>query len=187
MTRPDTIVIKKLLLPACILFGVMLSGCTPKLSMAPKVPDSLKVPDSQQLIFALRGIGIQVYECRSVQSAPHGYAWVFLRPSATLFDRNGNVIGKHYSGPTWEARDGSKVVAQVVTQKEGEASDAVPWLLLRVKEASGQGIFNLISSIQRLNTVGGEAPQHGCSRPEQAGKEIHIPYRADYYFYASKI
>ena len=40
-----------------------------------------------------------------------------------------------------------------------------------------------VTSIQRINTKGGRAPSSGCDA-DQLGKEVKVPYSADYYFYA---
>ena len=37
--------------------------------------------------------------------------------------------------------------------------------------------------IQRLNTTGGVAPADGCSTSADVGKQVLVPYTADYYFY----
>jgi hypothetical protein len=39
-------------------------------------------------------------------------------------------------------------------------------------------------SIQRVDTVGGKAPDQGCGA-ESTGAKERVPYRATYYFYAS--
>jgi Protein of unknown function (DUF3455) len=37
--------------------------------------------------------------------------------------------------------------------------------------------------VQRLNTVGGSAPQTGCDNPTDVGRKQFVPYTADYFFY----
>ena len=37
--------------------------------------------------------------------------------------------------------------------------------------------------IQRLNTVGGSAPETGCDIPTDVGRKAFVPYRANYFFY----
>jgi hypothetical protein len=37
--------------------------------------------------------------------------------------------------------------------------------------------------IQRLNTTGGTAPANGCSASGDVGKQVLVPYTADYYFF----
>ena len=102
-----------------------------------------------------------------------------------LFDARGNRIGRHYAGPHWEAADGSKVVAAVKERADATAADAIPWLLLTAKSAGPEGSFSKVTSIQRVNTVGGVAPQGGCSQAT-AGAPARINYTADYYFFTAK-
>jgi hypothetical protein len=37
--------------------------------------------------------------------------------------------------------------------------------------------------IQRLKTTGGTAPASGCSVAADVGKQVLVPYTADYYFF----
>lgn len=165
---------------------MLLSGCAAHhINMAPKVPEPLKVPEHYQLVFALRGVGTQIYACKAVADDPARLDWTFIAPEAVLLDNQGNKVGKHYAGPTWQANDGSKVVGEVMAKDNGPDPAAIPWLLLRTKATAGTGIFSQITSVQRLNTRGGKAPAGGCSQAE-AGTEVRIPYTADYYFYSAR-
>ena len=58
-----------------------------------------------------------------------GFGWGFVAPRANLYGDNGKLLMTHFGGPTWQAKDGSKVVAQRV---DGVTVDptAIPWLLL---------------------------------------------------------
>ena len=47
---------------------------------------------------------------------------------------------------------------------------------------AGSGVFSRTQSIQRLKTVGGNAPADGCNQA-QAGKQARVDYKATYYFY----
>jgi hypothetical protein len=127
--------------------------------------------------------GVQIYECVATKADPTKFEWVFRAPDAELFDTAGRKIGKHYAGPTWEAEDGSKVVAEVKGRDDGPDANAIPWLLLAAKSASGSGSFGRTQVIQRINTVGGKAPAGGCAQA-QAGQIARVPYKATYYFYA---
>ncbi len=151
----------------------------------PSVPEALKVPSNQVLSIKLTGIGVQIYECRADKIDPSKFGWVFKSPEADLFDSAGNLIGKHYAGPTWESNDGSKVIGVVEALYNSPETSSIPWLLLKVKSNSGSGVFSRISSIQRIDTVGGAAPAEECVK-EQAGTEMRVPYQAKYYFYIPK-
>jgi hypothetical protein len=165
---------------------LLFSGCAAHhISMTPKVPDLLNVPENQLLSFALRGVGVQIYACKAVNNDPARFDWAFIAPEAVLLDNRGNKVGKHYAGPTWEANDGSKVVGEVVAKDNGPDPGAIPWLLLRAKANAGTGIFSQITSVQRLNTEGGKATADACTQAK-VGAEVRIPYTADYYFYAAR-
>jgi len=171
----------------CTAFTMMIfSGCAAHhVSMAPKVPEPLNVPNDQKLAFTLRGVGVQIYVCKAGADDAARFDWAFLAPEAVLYDDQAHKIGKHYAGPTWEANDGSKVVGEVVAKDNGPDPAAIPWLLLRAKAHEGTGIFSRIASVQRLNTKGGKPPSDECT-PAKAGIEVRVPYLADYYFYGAK-
>ena len=106
-----------------------------------------------------------------------------MAPEADLFDARGNRIGRHYAGPHWEAADGSKISGTVKERADAPVADAIPWLLLIASSVGPEGSFSKVTSIQRVNTVGGVAPRGGCSQ-STAGAPARISYTADYYFFA---
>jgi len=63
--------------------------------------------------------------------------------------------------------------------------DAIPWLLLAAKSVGSEGSFSKVTSVQRVNTVGGGAPKAGCSQAV-VGTPARIDYTADYYFFTTK-
>jgi hypothetical protein len=149
------------------------------------LPEALKAPAAQVLAVSARGVGVQIYECAATKDDPKQFSWTLKAPEADLRDKSGKKLGKHYAGPTWEAIDGSKVIADVVARDNGPDAGAIPWLLLRTRSTSGTGVFTAILSIQRVHTAGGKAPASGCDQT-QLGKEVRVPYTADYYFYAAR-
>jgi hypothetical protein len=161
----------------------LLSACmTSPASPPPDLPASIRAPDRLALAHEVSATGVQIYDCAASKTDSSKYEWTFRAPEAQLFDTAGRTIGKHYAGPTWEASDGSKVVGEVKGRDDGPDSNAIPWLLLGAKSASGGGAFGRTQAIQRVNTVGGKAPAAGCTAAE-AGREARVPYKAIYYFY----
>jgi hypothetical protein len=152
------------------------------------IPKTLEVPGSQQLLLAVAAKGAQIYVCRAMKSAvsvhPNYYEWVLKAPDAVLLNQQGQYLGRHYAGPTWEAKDGSKVVAQVKSKADSQQDSAIPWLLLKARSQEGNGIFSQVGWIQRVNTVGGKAPTQGCDVTTQ-NREVRIKYSADYFFYGT--
>jgi hypothetical protein len=149
---------------------------------APTVPDAIKTPAGQTPLLKADAKGFQVYVCKAKADNASAFEWSLKAPDAELLDEHGQKMGKHYGGPTWEANDGSKVVAQKKAQADApDAAKAIPWLLLEVKSSEGKGAMAGVQSIQRVATSGGKAPADGCDSGH-SGAETRVPYTATYYF-----
>lgn len=145
------------------------------------MPDKLKAPAGELLILSAQATGSQIYVC---QAGPdQKLAWVFKAPQADLHDEDGAKIGTHFAGPTWKFRDRSEVTGKVVARQDSPDADSIPWLLLTATGHSGNGTLARVTTIQRLDTKGGQPPQSGCDA-RQLGKEVRQSYSAVYYFYA---
>ena len=149
------------------------------------VPANIKPGADESLALVLPAKGVQIYECRAKKDQAGQYEWAFVAPDADLFDARGAKVGKHSAGPLWESTDGSKIVGKVKERAEAPRSDAIPWLLLTSKSAGSAGSFSKITSVQRVNTVGGVPPKDGCSR-STVGAIGRVSYTADYRFFAPK-
>ena len=170
----------------CASLGAILAGCAGRsIAPPPDVPPSLRAPADQVPSLALRGAGVQVYECQSTQDKVARFTWVLRGPEADLTDHSGKTVGRHFAGPTWEADDGSTVTGEIVAQENSPNPDAIAWLLLRATSNAGKGLFAKTRSIQRLHTVGGKAPAGGCDST-QLRKHVRVAYSADYYFYSAR-
>src|ERR1017187_9374354 len=109
---------------------VIITGCaTANIDTVPNVSAPLRVPGSQILIREVQASGVQIYECQASKDDPVRFEWTFKAPQAELRDRAGNIFGRHYAGPTWEAYDGSKVVGEVTARDNSSDPNAIPWLL----------------------------------------------------------
>ena len=151
----------------------------------PQVPDILKVPDGQTVLLKALGKGVQIYGCVATAADPGKFDWSFKAPEADLTSEEGKKIAKHYTGPTWETNDGSKVVGAVQQKADAPRPGAVPWLLLKAKTNEGSGTFARVTYIQRIDTEGGVAPVVGCDQAH-VSTEARVNYTANYYFYAPK-
>jgi Protein of unknown function (DUF3455) len=168
------------------LAAAIITGCAAsKGDRRSDIPPPLRVPAGQTLIREVQGTGVQIYQCTPSNHDPARFEWAFKAPEAVLRNRSGNVFGRHYAGPTWEAEDGSKVVGEVKARDDGPDANAIPWLLLSATSTSGQGVLSRTDVIQRLRTSGGRAPAGGCDQ-RVTGKEVRVPYKADYLFYAAR-
>lgn len=138
---------------------------------------NLRAPAANTLTRRLYARGVQIYRWT-------GTSWSFVEPSAVLYaDAEGrDAVGAHYAGPTWLSASGSKVTGTVTDRCTPDAS-AIPWLLLGASSADaagGKGLFQGVTVIQRVRTVGGNAP----TAPGQATGELaSVPYTAEYLFY----
>jgi len=150
-----------------------------------EVPDKLKPGANESVAMIVAAKGVQIYECRAKKDQVGEYEWAFVAPEADLFDARGNRIGRHYAGPHWESTDGSKILGTVKERADAPAAGAIPWLLLAARSVGPDGSFSKVTSVQRVNTVGGVAPVSGCSQAA-AGTPARVGYTADYYFFTTK-
>jgi len=147
----------------------------------PDVPDRIAVEAGNQLFLVGHAVGVQIYTCNATTA---GINWSPAVPRANLYGDNGKLIATHFGGPTWQARDGSAVVAQRV---DGVTVDAttIPWLLLSaVRSTSGDGDrLTKTTFIQRTATTGGLAPAAAECNDATVGTKVEVPYTADYHFW----
>ena len=141
---------------------------------ADALPEALAAPGTVPVLTA-HAEGEQLYDCKA--GADGKLVWTFREPKATL-TADGKIAGKHYAGPTWELTDGSTVVGKVVASVPGKTANDVAWLKLAVTAHRGSGTFNDVTTVQRINTVGGNMTG-ACDR---AGETRAMPYTADYVF-----
>ena len=127
----------------------------------------------------VRASGWQIYAC---ETSPPGFAWRLRAPEAALLDVSGDAFGRHFAGPTWEARDGGTVVGEVLVSSPAPRPGSIPWLLLRAKSHAGDGVLASVGFIARTHTEGGVAPAAGCDAAH-AWAESRVPYNALYVFF----
>jgi hypothetical protein len=164
------------------------------------VPATLAVPAGAELALHDHAVGQQIYTCTATSSGGAGaggagaggegaggavvsYAWVLKQPDAKLYDMSGAQVGTHSAGPNWTSIvDASVVNGTKITQADAPQADAIPWLLLKGTSPSTSGAFSTITYVQRVNTVGGNAPATGCDSTT-VNTDRGVDYSADYYFY----
>jgi hypothetical protein len=150
------------------------AACPPNVSGTP-----IAVPSGNALLFGLDATGVQIYTCAAGAT---GYAWTFTAPRANLFDSDGELVAKHFAGPTWQSvEDESSVVGSKIGALTKDPS-SIPWLLLKAVSHTGDGDFSEVTYVQRVFTSGGLAPASGCGA-QTAGSVADVPYMATYYFY----
>ena len=148
----------------------------------PVVPTKIKVPDGNKVFLVGHATGVQILLCINTAS---GFAWGFVAPRANLYANNGHLIVTHFAGPTWQAKDGSKVMGGSAIGVTVDDT-AIPWLRLSaVSPTAGPNGDRLAHTtyIQRIATAGGLAPPAADCNAASAGTVAQVPYTADYYFW----
>ena len=152
--------------PFLILFtGAVLADDKP-------LPPAIAAPGETAVLTA-HAVGMQYYDCKP--GADGKLVWTFNSPQATLTVDN-KVVGHHTAGPTWELDDGSSIVGKVAGNAPGANANDIAWLKLEVVSHNGSGKLSDVTTVQRINTVGGVL-KDSCDR-QGAGRGM--PYSADY-------
>jgi len=126
-------------------------------------------------VLTTHGVGAQIYECKPLPAG--GNAWSFREPVASLI-ADGQTIGRHFAGPTWELSQGGSVRAKQVAALPGATAADIPLLKLEVTEHHGDGPLSAATLVIRLNTIGGL-----LSGPCESAAELRpVSYSADYLF-----
>jgi Protein of unknown function (DUF3455) len=139
-----------------------------------QIPADIAAP-GEKAVITLHAQGAQIYECAAQKDGT--FAWSFREPIATLL-LNGKTVGRHYAGPNWEYMDGSAVVGKVSGRAAGKTAKDIPRLKLDASAHRGKGMFSGVTTIQRINTSGGQL-EGACST---VGTFNSVPYAADYVF-----
>lgn len=176
--------------PIFFLLG-LLAQASGQVIPRPPVPDEIKAPADEHVLLMAHASGSQIYICELATDGAYG--WELKAPEAELRDSEGAIIGHHYAGPAWKHNDGSEVTGKAAakvdspdTKKNSNSKDAgsIPWLLVTATGHSGTGILTQVTSIQRINTSGGQPPAATECNASKRNTEVKSPYTADYYFYA---
>jgi hypothetical protein len=156
-----------------VIASVSLTAVAGNDNRAPEVPNEIAVDSSANKVQLHGfGVGFQVYTW-------DGLTWTGPVPDAILFGNGVNIVATHFAGPSWQSTSGSLVVG-TVTGKITMDLTAIPWVRLVPVRTEGPGIFADVTFIQRINTVGGKAPETAGTFIGQIAK---VPYTADYFFY----
>src|SRR5436309_5709820 len=155
------------------LIALSLSAAMPAAAQA-QVPAAIAAP-GENTVATWHAEGAQIYECKAGSDGK--LAWAFREPIASLV-LDGKTIGRHYAGPNWEHMDGSAVVGKVAANAPGATPKDIPLLKLDVVSSRGSGALSGVTTVQRINTVGGRH-EGAC---EKAGTFFSAPYSADYVF-----
>jgi hypothetical protein len=138
------------------------------------LPAAIAAP-GETVVLDTHAEGAQVYDCKA--GADGKLAWAFREPIATLM-ADGKTVGRHYAGPNWENADGSAVTGKAIGNAPGATPNDIPWLKLEVIAHRGSGAFSGVTTVQRINTQGGQL----AGACDKAGNTKSAPYSAEYVF-----
>jgi hypothetical protein len=150
-------------------------------SASPVIPDAIKVPAGNVLLFQAFGPGVHIYNCPT-NAASNATPFTIVYSNA---DQK-QIIGTLDSPDgllRWSDLVGNSVIAvpQVVVPSPNPAN--IPLVLLKAQAhlGPGNGMLSQVTFIQRVNTNGGTAPAGGCMNKNQAQESL--PFSTTYIFY----
>jgi hypothetical protein len=154
---------------------IMLSGSlVGAMAAETALPDAVAAP-GETAVLSVHAEGAQVYECKAGADGKLG--WAFREPIATLM-ADGKTVGRHYAGPNWEDADGSAVTGKAIGNAPGATANDIAWLKLDVTAHRGSGILSGVTTVQRINTQGGQL----AGACDKQGATKSAPYSAEYVF-----
>jgi len=158
---------------------LLFAGCAANPTLVP-IPANL-VPAGEREVHRFAARGMQTYQCKA--NAVSGAIWTYVAAELQLFDDRGVVVGRHtFPPPVWMAVDGSKFTGQVKARENAPQAGAGQWLLLSTRSTGVEGKFSKITSLQRVNTVGGVAPSSRCDAGNIGAVE-YMPLIAEFVFF----
>jgi Protein of unknown function (DUF3455) len=149
---------------------------TPSLGLFSRI----KVPGDREPVLKLSARGVQIFRCEKREG---GFTWVFRQPDAELLDANGRVAGRHGANFSFEHVDGSRLVATIAAYDDAPKSTDLRWLLMTTR-SFGNGAFDGVTHVQRVNTQGGIPPEQ-CNS-SQVNQVLRVDFSAEFVFYRAK-
>ena len=97
-----------------------------------------------------------------------------------LLDNTGKTVGKHGANFSFEHDDGSRLVSTIAAYDEASKPTDLRWLLLTTR-SFGNGAFENVTHVQRVNTSGGMPPAR-CEA-SQLNQLLRVDFTSDFVFY----
>jgi hypothetical protein len=161
------------LIRTAALAALLLSGSLASATAA-ELPGAIAAP-GETVVLSVHAEGAQIYECKAGTDGK--LSWLFREPIATLM-ADGKTVGRHYAGPNWENVDGSAVTGKTAGSAPGATPNDIAWLKLDVIARRGSGVLSGVTTVQRINTMGGQL----AGACDKVGNTKSAPYSADYLF-----
>lgn len=160
----------------------LLGGCASAPPTSPAPPQLMPVGETAVHRSAARGH--QTYECRA-RLGGAGPSWVYVAADLDLFGADGRTVtGKHLFPPAiWQDNDGSRIFGDVKARADAPQPGNAPWLLATARSTGGDGRLSKITSLQRVNTVGGVAPASVCDA-SSLGTRAQVPFSTEYIYFS---
>ncbi len=140
----------------------------------------IKTPSEVDPVLELAAIGVQIFRC---EQGKEGFRWIFRLPEAELRDARGQLVGHHGANYSFEHADGSRLIGTIVGYDSAPGDESLRWLLLRT-QSYGQGEFEKMTYVQRVETAGGMPPAQ-CPA-EQVNQILRVPFSAKFIFYRQR-
>lgn len=208
-TRRPQLIAGATALAAALAFSLPHPACAGSVK-PPDVPADIRVPEGNVPFLVGHATGTQNYICLPCPNAStppeqcpdhSGFAWILFTPEATLFADNDKAITTHYFSPnpaedgtiraTWQDSRDSSIVwgGKAISSNDSQfvLPNSILWLKLPMAGVqdgpTGDNTLSKTTFIQRIHTVGGVAPEDGCSESKNVGAKAFRPYLADYFFW----
>src|SRR5665213_559440 len=118
---------------------------------------ALRAPAAEEPAFMLSANGVHTYECKLLANTPESYTWATTAPDVTLYDGT-HSVGTVTANNEWSSSLDRSSVTGVIRAMQGAGSGNLPWASLSAVPAGESGLFADVTTIQRVNTVGGTPP-----------------------------
>jgi hypothetical protein len=90
------------------------------------------------------------------------------------------MSGRHTAQPpVWTVQDGSRIAGEVKARVAAPQAGAATWLLGVTKSTGGPGRLSQVTSLQRVDTVGGGPPARVCGA-SAVGQRQAVPFSTQY-------
>jgi hypothetical protein len=142
----------------------------------------VQVPRGHRVGMETASTGEVAYECRLKSIATGEFDWLPVGSSARLTLRNGREIARYSTPPaSWQHNDGSRLTGTLIAVAASTPGQ-LAYELVRADPATGDGVMNDITYIQRIPVRGGAPPSVPCGGANMGDRQV-LPFQADYIFY----